>query len=494
MLNVCVVSNGVPYKFLANIGDKLTDVLAKNHFYIPLQCGGKGYCKKCFARLEFGSVSVGDQVFYEDFLICQAVLREDISFVYNIDKGYSVEVFSEKYSTKDDFSIALDLGTTTLSASLIDTNNKEVLARISVLNEQSAFGADVITRIENAKNHLGDMKNVIIAQLNKIIFSFCERYSLGKISTVVVSGNTTMLHLFLGVDPTSMGQFPFTPVFLNAVKKSGVDVGVSCGEVVLIPSISAFIGGDVVSGMVALGLEKKNNCILIDLGTNGEIVINARGKLYATSVATGPAFEGATIECGLGGVKGAINFVVATSNDLRYNSIGEIEPKGICGAGLVDCVAVCLDSGLLEEYGSFADNISPLHNRLKEGKFYLTDKVYVSNKDIRQFQLAKSAIRSGVDFLLEYTDLHYSEIDKIYLSGGFGSYLNIDSALRVGLLEKCLKEKIESIGNSSLWGAESVILDRQKVTYMEKVVKGVNVVELGNNQRFSEMYVENMVF
>ncbi len=521
---VKIITNQKTYSLTAHSGQRLLDVLVDNGFDCHTYCGGMGVCKKCTAHLGSGAlVQNGKTVSSGDFLICQAELAGDIEFVADICKRSDQQSCliehesGHQKSGTDKMGIAFDLGTTTLSATLVNITQKVKIASWSELNAQSVYGADVITRIVSARENLEIMTLAIRHQLNSIIDTFKVELDIQQIDQVVVGGNATMLHIFAGVSPEKIGVYPFECEFVDIKEFAGKDIDIDADMVVLLPSVSAYVGADIVSGIAHLDLDKQQNSVLVDLGTNGELVAIKDGVLRVTSTATGPAFEGANIECGLGGVDGAISNVEYNLDKLSVEIISSKSTngtvsvcfgsdtdrqfdtaKGICGSGLVDLIAILLKENIIDEYGLFDQSSdSKLVCNLVGDKFYLdksNTKIYLTAQDIREFQLAKSAIRSGVDFLMKVSDIAVCDLEKLYLAGGFGSYINIQSAVAVGLLAKELSGKIECVGNSCLDGAVDALCSASIVDTMSEIASKAQSTELANNAEFNNLFMENMLF
>ena len=491
MLKIKVLTHDETRIIDANKGNNLLTLLAKNNIILPANCGGKGTCGKC-------RVTIIDEILQETTIA--------LSCQYSIEKSVTVNattIMGEGLikSISNDFDvrpakgtgIALDLGTTTIAAYLIDLSSGKQLDAISQINRQAVYGSDVISRIDASKAHLKDLQRLIINQINIIIAALQKNRE--RVSKMTVSGNMTMLHLLLGVDPSSMGVSPFTPVFTQSKKLYGDNLGINCSEVILLPSASAFIGSDIVAGILACDIIDDNKVnLFIDIGTNGEIVLSQKGNLYACATACGPAFEGAKIEMGMGGVNGAVSHISFSNGKLEVKTISG-EAYGICGSGLIDCIALLIDNRLIEENGSFnnsSENI--LKKNLKETKFYITEKVYITQGDIREFQLAKSAVISGIIALLDECNLVPEDIDNVYLAGGFGYYIDTKNAIKAGLLPGAFQEKIISVGNSSGQGAKMCLLNNDYLEKCKELSNKIKILDLTANPKFIASFIENMSF
>lgn len=486
----------LPYKktIFAEQGDLLLSVLAKNGYIIPAPCGGNGTCGKCTVGLVRNEGTSQNEVVYVQ--ACKTIINGDLTLLIREERGEGVDFFHSKKieGEHDGLGVALDIGTTTMAACLVNMRTGEILGKASCLNPQSVFGADVLSRIHACQE--GNLQTLQRLILDKTAELLAEIVNEQTVNSLVVAANTTMLHLFLGINPESIGVAPFTPVFTNMQYCEGKQLGLPVENITLLPSVSGYIGSDITAGLLACGMvQNQGNTLFVDIGTNGELVLCHQGKLYATSTAAGPALEGACIECGLGGVNGAIDKVFYQDGELHFTTIGNTSPKGICGSGLVDLIALLYREGLLDENGTWVeDSASPLANKLEDDKFYLTHKVYLSQKDIRQFQLAKSAIVSGIETLLHERKLYIDDIQTLYVAGGFGYYLDVNNAGLVGLLPTALLHKIQLVGNTSLQGATLCLLKQAYLLEIERLTEATEVVELSSSKYFTDAYIENMSF
>jgi uncharacterized 2Fe-2S/4Fe-4S cluster protein (DUF4445 family) len=296
-----------------------------------------------------------------------------------------------------------------------------------------------------------------------------------------------MLHLFANTDPSAMGEVPFTPVFLEQKELRGAELALSADRVILLPSIAAYVGSDIVSGLAYLDvLREEKPGILIDIGTNGEMALFNRGQILCCSTAAGPAFEGAEISCGIGSVRGAVNKVEMKEGRLGFTTIGGAPVRGICGSGLIDAVAIMLDEEVIEESGAFAGDGSR--------GFTITGGVTLINRDVRQVQLAKSAIMSGITLLCKNAGLGLGEIEKVYIAGGLGFFIDKRNAVRIGLLPGEFLDKIEVSGNLSLKGAERSLGDPAFLQRCGTIIAKSRFFELASDPLFMDVFTENMLF
>jgi uncharacterized 2Fe-2S/4Fe-4S cluster protein (DUF4445 family) len=470
-------------------GESVLSALARAGFTLTAPCGGRGVCGKCKVKLLSGALLNSSPDSSGEFLACRGVPDGDISIAFPRDEGSLVHegpVHSRPGHRRA--GAALDIGTTTLSAKLVDPDTLRPIATYSALNDQRILGADVITRIQAArKGRTGDLYKLVNRQVDRILRTFIEQYDLDRIETLMVSGNTTMLHLFTNTDPSAMGEVPFTPVFLEKKELRGPELTLPAEKIILLPSISAYVGSDIVSGLGfldVLGEEKPG--ILIDIGTNGEMALFNRGQILCCSTAAGPAFEGAEISCGIGSVRGAIDKVEMNGDRLEFTTIGGAPVRGICGSGLIDAIAVMLDEAVIEESGAFSDDDCR--------GFTITEGITLTNRDIRQVQLAKSAIMSGIKLLCKNAGLGPEEIEKVCIAGGLGFFINKQNAVKIGLLPEEFLKKISICGNLSLKGAELSLGDPAFLQRCDKIIEKSRLFELASDPLFMDVFTENMLF
>ncbi|MDP4145095.1 MAG: ASKHA domain-containing protein [Bacillota bacterium] len=435
--------------------------------------------------------------------------NDSITRVYLYDK----ELGSEAFNTEDKiFGIVVDIGTTTMVTSLIDLREGKELGSISSLNPQAIHAQDVLSRIKFAsdKDGLEKLNKGVIDEINNMIIQLCKNSGIdfNNIYEAIFSGNTCMLHLAAKVDPSSLGKFPYNPKLHGGNHIIAKDHKLSIsplGVIYFPPIISAYVGADIASGILASRLhEEKGITLFVDIGTNGEMAIALDGQLSATSTAAGPAFEGMNITHGMRAAHGAIEFFnVEEDGKITVKTIGNKEAIGICGSGLIDIVGELVANGLINKSGKFVDfNKADLSSILKEklvkleGKtvFRITDKVYLSQKDIRQVQLAKGAVRAGIEFLLKSRSLKADDVEKVLIAGSFGYHLRAKSLINIGLLPSEFKDKIDFIGNTSKSGGQIFLLNTEYREKMVKIVKSVDVIELSSYKEFDKVFVQSLSF
>lgn len=415
------------------------------------------------------------------------------------------------------FGVAIDIGTTTLAVWLIDLVAGSVVDTLSELNPQTAFGADVLSRISFTQKRDGGLeilKRSVQSSLNRMIGTIAEKngVSLENIYAATVAGNTCMEHVFLGIDSSSIGRSPFIPAAREfpPMEAASVELKINPGgEVVMIPNISGYVGGDITAGIEASGMTGSPGVTLfVDIGTNSEIVLGNKDFLLTCSAAAGPAFEGARIHHGMRAESGAVERVSFRNGEIDLDVIGGSPPIGICGSGLVDLIAEMLRFGLIDGGGKMADpsmeglrrfiSVSPQGMKVfrfhEAGGKSLGKDLFLTQKDVREVQLAKGAIATGIQVLLKRKGLNPENLDRVIVAGAFGSYLNSANAIAVGILPEISPGKIEYIGNSSIQGAFHALVSRKCYRFMERIAQRADYMELSSLSGFQERFLSNLHF
>ncbi len=395
------------------------------------------------------------------------------------------------------YGTALDIGTTTLAMALVDLSSGDIVKTVSRRNPQRSFGADVMSRIGAVQDDAGNlaiMQSVLLDDIRVMVDELCADLAPeDRPRTMTVAGNTTMLHLFLGVSPVGMGAYPFTPAFLDGKTVNGSVLGLPFDTVTTLPGAHAFIGGDVTAGMLLLRLsDEKEPVMLIDIGTNGEMVLftgTDHGSIYyGASAAAGPALEGAGISTGVGGISGAVSSVQDVNGQIVTKTVGAVPPVGICGSGLIDLTAVLLAREELDATGYLEDE-PVTYAKTADGT-----PLTLTQEDVRALQLAKSAMRAGMEALCEAADIPLASLSKIAVAGGLGYYMNLDSACAIGLLPIELRTKLQAVGNTALGGA-ALLLTRPDLS--EKIAEEASackIIDLNTSAAFNELFIEHMMF
>ena len=418
------------------------------------------------------------------------------------------------------FGIALDIGTTTVVAKLIDMSDGQCKATAATINPQITHGDDVISRISYGQTEEGlkELHDVIIKCVNSLIEQLCAQVSVdwSHIYEISVAGNTAMNHLFLRFPVKQLGQAPYEAYSVDAHDRVAQQMGLrinNCSNIHTIENMAGFIGSDTTAVMVSVGLEAfEEMTLVVDIGTNGELVLGCGEKLYSASCAAGPALEGARISCGSRAVDGAIERVIINEDDIDLDVIGNSAPRSICGSGLIDTMAVLLDLGLVNETGRFVEPVE-LKDKVpalilarfteKNGQpgFILAhnkdndnEPVIFTQKDIRETQLAKAAIRAGIRLLQEKVGIEDFDIGQILLAGAFGNYIQRRSAWRIGLLPNVPLERIHFIGNAASTGAEMILLSNECRQLASKLVNKIGYIEIAHHPQFQMVFAESLMF
>ncbi len=436
----------------------------------------------------------------------------DVTVVTDGNKVIAVEPGD---THNESYGVAVDIGTTTVAGMLLSIKSGTVLKSVSRTNPQSEFGEDVISRIDYANKHNGqkELQQKIIGCLNEIIDELCQKTDIQpeNIYEVTICGNTIMTHLLLCVSPQYIAQAPYIPVFRKAtdtlLSKAGLH-GNPNGNLHTLPNIAGYVGGDIVAGIISTGLHETEKIrVMIDIGTNGEIVIGNKHRILSCATAAGPAFEGARISRGMRGSPGAIDKVVI-DQDVQVNVINDVPPMGICGSGLIDAVAEMLDAGVIDETGrivepeEYTGGLDSIRQRIVPGDagfdfvLYADKKkeIRLTQKDIREIQLGKSAIRAGIEILIDEYGIQTSDVDEILLAGAFGNFIRRSKAKRMGLLPDIPTEKIIYVGNTASEGAIRTLLACGCRESAEAVSRKVEYIELSGRNDFQNKYVEYMMF
>lgn len=459
-----VTVNGKP--LFCEDGAVLGEVINSSGTALHHPCGKKGICKKC-------TVTVNGK----EELSCQYKVYSDVDVRFSEDiKIASDSGIELTYDPSSEQCFVLDIGTTTVALALIDKKSGKAVSVITEPNPQRSFGADVISRIEACKKYsVTALRDVLINKINTMLGEFPENTA----DEIYAAGNTVMLHIFTGESPVSMGTAPYTPVFLEERIFSGEEAGLrDIKTVYTLPGISSFVGADIVAGLNCTEKPEKNKyCILVDLGTNAEIVLFSENRYICTSAAAGPCFEGVGIECGMNAASGAI---CEYNSALSYRTIENAPARGICATGLIDIIAVLLKNAIIDETG---------YTETK--KFRITGDVFISDKDIRQFQNAKAAVCAGILTLIKASGISCDNIDKVYISGGFASEMNIDNAVITGIIPKELKDKCIALRNTSLAGTIKYACEKKPLA---EITDNARYEDLSQNKDFAELFIDNMLF
>ncbi len=514
-----------------NKGDNVLNVLLDSgvvNIYSP--CGGNGLCGKCLVK-----VIGADKVPLhpdEKRLLCEQQLKNHLRLscrmVLTEDTDLTISLMGEKEGARivssfqctegvghtlrpfppSSYAFAVDIGTTTVVVYCVSLHTGEIIDHRSALNPQGSYGGDVITRIEYTHEHkdgLTLLHKVIVNKMSQLMKEMMGEHKIEKkwVKEIVIVGNPTMIHLLVKEDPSSIAVAPFLPSFFSRKELKGSEIGWDdfADTTLILPGlVSAYIGSDITVGLHGSDVLKGDKRTLyIDIGTNGEIVLVDHDKIYCCSSAAGPAFEGATISYGIGAVSGAIDRIwLDEKGEVSYSTINGESAVGICGSAVFDLVALLLTLGLVDETGAM-DKEHPLAQRYLTVSddnvlFPITDKISFSDRDVREVQLAKAAIAGGCELLLKEAHLEASQLDSLLLAGGFGAFINIEKARRIGLLPPIELDKITAVGNAAGKGALSVLLYMGDDEKVEEIRKRAKYIELSTSPLFNELFIEQMMF
>jgi uncharacterized 2Fe-2S/4Fe-4S cluster protein (DUF4445 family) len=502
---------------------------------IDTPCGGAGSCAKCRVRIHAGQAATGgsshrltaDELARGWRLACgtkvTGPLTVEIPAASQAARLDSILVDGEPISMRRDphtcghLGVAFDLGTTSVAGTLFDLHSGLERATHAVMNRQIALGDDVISRItcvrQDPVRHLKALQSLAVETLNDILRALCDECGESPLAIhkLTVAGNTTMQQLLLGLDPSPLGETPFTPAFTDAQTLAAKHLGLLANpeaKLIVFPQIGGFVGGDTVAGMLASHFDTRAcPTLLVDIGTNGEIALLNKGAVLAASTAAGPAFEGARISQGMRATAGAIDQVWVQNNELHCHVIGETAARGLCGSALVDAVAELLRLGLIDPTGALqAPAAAPasLAKRLilsDSGNAFVlaydaagAPSVTLTQQDIRELQLASGAIRAGIESLLRKAGLTVRDLDSILLAGAFGNYIRRENALRIGLLPPLHYLSIRFIGNASLTGAKRVLLAHAEFARAQALRALTTHVELASEPGFTDLFMDHMFF
>ena len=524
--------------FTAEAGANLLDICRQQQIPVEAACNGRGICGKCRVQVIQGNVPAAEEerrVFTAQEiadgyrLACRVRVMSDLTVRLFSQQnameiqmpepaaGNSISKMPEAAARLmthgrqlTEYCIAVDLGSTTLAAVLIDQSGS-ILSQVTAVNSQRAYGGDVISRIQASNEGRKDeLRRCICRDLEQMFCALVQKLEKMikmqiKISRVAIAGNTTMLHLLRGYSCERLGQAPFEPVNLQTeclpYRELFSDVaGCVQAAVYLLPGMSAFAGADITAGLYSSGfwqMPEDETAFFVDLGTNGELACGSRKGFVTSAAAAGPAFEGGRLSCGIPGIPGAVSKVSYLYHRVRIQTIGQKKPCGICGTGALEAVAALLGEGLLNKDGLLAPQL------FEQGMVLACredgSRICLTQADIREIQMAKAAIRAGIEILL----LRYGQmlgqdagpaVSRVYLAGGFGYYLSADTATAIGLFPPEWRDKIILCGNTSLKGAVLFLSDPSCAGGLVKICSKNTSIQLEDDPRFQEIYIQQMGF
>lgn len=457
----------------------LLEYLQENHQLINALCDGKGKCGKCKVKVENRIIepnandikSLTKKEIEDGYILaCQHEYQNQDKINITDLNGEiltSIDIGDIDITNQEGYGIIIDIGTTTIVAKLIELNNGSIIDTKTTFNPQITYGGDVITRIQFDTNHPHVLSKVIQNSIKDLINLWLNN----EIKKIILCGNTTMIHLFNDINTQSLGVAPFTVPQIQRVEYTMNNITITT-----LPHISAYVGSDIVSGIYALDLyQSETNKILLDLGTNGELVAGNKNQLFATSTAAGPAFEGGGIECGGASIAGAIYKV---DDQLNIYTIHNQKPTCICGTGVISIIAYLRRKGIINELGRFVDG---------RKQYDICDDLYITNKDIQNFLLAKSAVQVALEVVLEKV----TAIDKIYISGGFGNKIEIDDLITLKIIPEEMKNKVVICKNTALEGTYKVLMN-QDLNCLDEICQRVEYIDLSEYDDFEDRLIEGL--
>lgn len=520
-LEIRVLCEDAKIQSICMMEGTLLDALRSGQSGVHAPCGGRGSCGKCRVQVIEGQLPITDddrRFFTEEALdlgwrlACQAVPTENLTIRIGWKNESEMEAVTgfefgqeawradaDQTEEEQTFGFAVDIGTTTLAVQLIALKTGAVVDTVTSLNSQRVYGGDVISRIQASIEGNG---RELCDRVRKDLWNDMEalrkeqQLSWKQISHIAMAGNTTMIHLLMGYPCDGLGSVPFAPYNNGKIITAGNTLfpGIDGEtEVLIYPGISTFVGGDIVSGICALQMEKENDIyMLIDLGTNGEMALGNHEKLLVTSTAAGPAFEGGNITWGTGSVPGAVCHAQMEGENLKIKTIQEQPPVGICGTGVLELTAELVKYEKVDETGKLEEPW------FQTGYPIAVDprgqQICLTQRDIREIQLAKAAVRAGIETLLHEYGITAEEVAGVYVAGGFGYWLDYEKAMTIGMFPEAYAGKIKAVGNSSLHGAAELLLHRENIREAETVTELAEEVSLSTNPVFQEAYIESMLF
>ncbi len=509
MITVIFVENNTVRRATIEHPMKLSQLLKHEHVHLDLPCGGNKTCGKCKVRVvgHLSPMSASEEEFLtksdiaSDYrLACCTDVLGDVTVYPSNDETdiLSVVTLKKDILSSDGYGLAVDIGTTTVAMQLYDLSSGQLLGESLRANAQGTYGADVISRIQYAMDNGHDiLQNSIQEQLSDMAAECKDQARVSKIHKSVIAGHTVMLHFYEGVDTSGIAVAPFTP-FSFFGKESVFKL---CDNRPYLPTcMSAYVGADITCSVLAADMIRHSNRIelLADLGTNGELVLNHQGTLYCASTAAGPAFEGANLTHGMRGGEGAISTLTIVDEALQVETLGGGRATGICGSGVLDAVNIMLTEKIIDETGRIDEDYRG-YGRVVDYDGDLAwqipgTSVVFTQKDVRQVQLAKSAICAGIQTLIEEVGITVRDIESFYVAGGFGYHMNKFSASNIGLFPKGLEDQTHIIGNGALSGAITLLLNDDAKADERAIIDSAKEIVLSGNKIFSDYYIDGMLF
>lgn len=497
----------------------LLELLLEKGHSLNAVCGGTGRCGKCKIRVTEGDVPIADAdrrfftteelergwrlacTLYPETNIRIALPESegDFAIVGSYISGAPLKALPKvPEDGAEEYHIAIDIGTTTLALQLWNGAENKLCHTVTSVNSQRKYGADVISRMQASQGgRKEELQACIQRDLQQGIQALCREsgIDMSRIKGIAIGCNTTMGHLLLGYDCSGLGVYPYTPVNIAPVTGSMEEIlGMQgAARVEILPGISTYVGGDIVAGLYACGFSKEEKiCLLVDLGTNGEMALGNRHRILTASTAAGPAFEGGNISWGMGSVAGAICSVRLEQRKARIQTIQEKPPVGICGTGVVEVTAELLREGLVDDTGLLEEEY--FQEGFPLGTTEDARQITFTQKDIRELQLAKAAIRAGIETLMLRYGITPEQVGRVYIAGGFGYHLDAEKAIAIGMLPEAFANRTRAVGNSSLAGAAAYLRDEKGAAAIRDLLKVSEEISLSLDEDFNDLYMEAMMF
>lgn len=502
-------------------GTTVMNALKAANIFLDAPCGGKGTCHKCLVQISSDSAS------WKTVKACQTKISSSL-YIDTAKSKRKHRILTEAAARSVPYLpsakiseelpcylAAFDIGTTTIASYLLDGHTGKQLGTASCVNPQAAYGADVISRADYTMHHgFDDLTGCVRKAINDLLQELAHAASIQveEILQICLVGNTCMHHIFFQYPMNSLVLAPYVPYQKGLTKGKAADFQIHIhpeGELIFLPVIAGFVGADTMGCLLAVRPDLKEEItLMIDIGTNGELVLGNRERLVCCSTAAGPAFEGAKIECGMRGAQGAIDHVFWDKEGFRFSVIGDGKPRGICGSGLIDAIACLRKQGLIDETGHMLScqeaaevcgaEIAAHMIQKENMTAFLFDpqapQVYLIQKDVREVQLAKGAISAGILLLEKHLGITHEDIQTIYIAGAFGNYMNPENACNIGLLPAALKTRIQSIGNAAGEGAKIALLNKEELAETVRLSQQVEFLELAAIPEFQDCFVDELEF
>lgn len=502
-------------------GTTVMNALKAANIFLDAPCGGKGTCHKCLVQISSDSAS------WKTVKACQTKISSSL-YIDTAKSKRKHRILTEAAARSVPYLpsakiseelpcylAAFDIGTTTIASYLLDGHTGKQLGTASCVNPQAAYGADVISRADYTMHHgFDDLTGCVRKAINDLLQELAHAASIQveEILQICLVGNTCMHHIFFQYPMNSLVLAPYVPYQKGLTKGKAADFQIHIhpeGELIFLPVIAGFVGADTMGCLLAVRPDLKEEItLMIDIGTNGELVLGNRERLVCCSTAAGPAFEGAKIECGMRGAQGAIDHVFWDKEGFRFSVIGDGKPRGICGSGLIDAIACLRKQGLIDETGHMLScqeaaevcgaEIAAHMIQKENMTAFLFDphapQVYLTQKDVREVQLAKGAISAGILLLEKHLGITHEDIQTIYIAGAFGNYMNPENACNIGLLPATLKTRIQSIGNAAGEGAKIALLNKEELAETVRLSQQVEFLELAAIPEFQDCFVDELEF